>query len=180
MTRKFSPDVIKSVRAKKEAQVHFLLDFKLMSFLFLAFRRAILSCACCFALAAVAAGLPDFDALRARLQAGEHQAVLDELRSLEFDFAGEPEFDYLFGVSAIRAGEVNVGAFALERVLAVSPSHIGARFELAMSYVLLGNFEVGIKELEKLLARENLPESQRQIVLAFAARSGRLRPGSLR
>ena len=40
MTRKFSPDVINSVRAKKkEAQVHFLLDFKLMSFLFLAFRR---------------------------------------------------------------------------------------------------------------------------------------------
>ena len=140
------------------------------------FRRAILSCACCFALAASAAGLPDFDALRARLQAGEHQAVLDELRSLEFDFAGEPEFDYLFGVSAIRAGEVNVGAFALERVLAVSPSHIGARFELAMSYVLLGNFEVGIKELEKLLARENLPESQRQIVLAHLSRiEGELR-----
>ncbi len=40
MTRKFSLDVINSVRAKKEAQVHFLLDFKLMSFLFLAFRRA--------------------------------------------------------------------------------------------------------------------------------------------
>ena len=140
------------------------------------FRRAIISCACCFALAAVAAGLPDFDSLRARLQAGEHQAVLDELRSLEFDFAGEPEFDYLFGVSAIRAGEVNVGAFALERVLAVSPSHIGARFELAMSYVLLGNFEVGIKELEKLLARENLPESQRQIVLAHLSRiEGELR-----
>ncbi len=140
------------------------------------FRRAILSCACCFAMAAFAAGLPDFDGLRARLQAGEHQAVLDELRSLEFDFAGEPEFDYLFGVSAIRAGEVNVGAFALERVLAVSPSHIGARFELAMSYVLLGNFEVGIKELEKLLARENLPESQRQIVLAHLSRiEGELR-----
>ena len=140
------------------------------------FRRAILSCACCLAMAAVAAGLPDFDGLRARLQAGEHQAVLDELRSLEFDFAGEPEFDYLFGVSAIRAGEVNVGAFALERVLAVSPSHIGARFELAMSYVLLGNFEVGIKELEKLLARENLPESQRQIVLAHLSRiEGELR-----
>ena len=140
------------------------------------FRRAIISCACCLAMAAVAAGLPDFDGLRARLQAGEHQAVLDELRPLEFDFAGEPEFDYLFGVSAIRAGEVNVGAFALERVLAVKPSHIGARFELAMSYVLLGNFEVGIKELEKLLARENLPESQRQIVLANLSRiEGELR-----
>lgn len=66
--------------------------------------------------------------------------------------AGEPEFDYLLGITAIDSGHASDAVTALERVLAADPSNNGARMELARAYYVLGADDLAKREFNQLLA----------------------------
>ena len=89
------------------------------------------------ALATIFASLPalaDPQALeRARglLASGNPKQAYAELAPLQDKLLGQPEFDYLLGVSALDSGRVEEAVIAFERVLALFPNHAGAQMDLA-------------------------------------------------
>jgi tetratricopeptide (TPR) repeat protein len=85
------------------------------------------------------------------------------LEPLEDQRAGDPEFDYLLGVSALESGQAGRAVFALERVLAVNPKHSLARAEIARAYYILGERQTAKQEFQNIL-QENPPEQVSQAI----------------
>lgn len=100
---------------------------------------------------ASAAELPELlQQAQSLLQGNKPQQALDVLAAEELQYAGDQEFDYWLGLTAVRAGRPAQGIFALERVLAADPNHAGARLELASAYVQLGQADAARRELDRL------------------------------
>ena len=100
------------------------------------------------ALATIFASLPalaDPQALeRARglLASGNPKQAYAELAPLQDKLLGQPEFDYLLGVSALDSGRVEEAVIAFERVLALIPNHAGAQMDLARAYYAAGSYDL--------------------------------------
>lgn len=103
--------------------------------------------------------------LRARelLNSGRAGDAYALLQPHEFDFAGNVEFDYLLGVSALEAGRADRATLALERVLSANPDFAGARLDTARAYFALGDFIRARTELETL-AGQNPPPVARTTI----------------
>ena len=87
---------------------------------------------------AISAEDPVLNEALALIKSREYKSAYKMLEPLESERAGDVDFDYLFGVSAIDSGNVTRGVFALERVLAIQPNHAQARAEIARAYFQLG------------------------------------------
>ncbi|RTE85798.1 MULTISPECIES: hypothetical protein [Gammaproteobacteria] len=87
---------------------------------------------------------------RALLESEQTQAAFDVFREQESKFAGNPQFDYWFGVTAFRAGEPFEASVALERVIANQPRHAGARLELVAVYIQLNQLTPAERQLDYL------------------------------
>ena len=74
--------------------------------------------------------------------------------------AGNPEYDYLLGTTAIDAGVPLQAVFALERVLDSQPDNAPARAELARAYFLIGENQAARSEFEKAKKSE-IPDAAR-------------------
>lgn len=55
--------------------------------------------------------------------------------------AGDPNFDMLYGMAALRADEYEQALFAFERVLMFNSAAAVPRFELAQTHYMLGNLK---------------------------------------
>ena len=91
---------------------------------------------------------------------GKAQAAFDLLAPQEFDFAGNPKFDLLFGYAALESGNPSLASLAFERVLAVEPNNPEARLHLARAYYALNDPSQAQREFETLLAA-NPPQAIR-------------------
>lgn len=85
------------------------------------------------------------------IRAGKAKEAYELLQPMESDRAGDPEFDYLLGISAIDSGNANRGIFALERVLAVNPNDAAARVAIARAHFMLGENESARQEFKNIL-----------------------------
>ncbi|MDX1514266.1 MAG: tetratricopeptide repeat protein [Gammaproteobacteria bacterium] len=92
------------------------------------------------------------DEARALLKAGQAQKAYAMLAPLEESRAGDPEYDYLLGVSALDSGNPGLAVFALERVLAVRPDHAAARADLARAYFELRDDQAAKQEFDNVAA----------------------------
>lgn len=105
------------------------------------------------------------------------------LSPLEEDFAGDPDFDYLLGISALDSGRPGNAVFALQRLMATKPNYPAARFELARAYFELGDDRAAKKEFEGVLA-SNPPEKVRQLATTYLSalerRSGKFEEITIR
>lgn len=88
---------------------------------------------------------------QALLNAGDAKGAYALLEPLESERAGDPEFDYLFGIAALDSGKAGRAMFALERVLAVNPDHAQARAEIARAHFMLGEHESARTEFKNVL-----------------------------
>ena len=77
--------------------------------------------------------------------------------------AGDPIYDYFFGVAAIDSGRASLGVLALERVLLDNPGNDLARLELARGYFVVGDYERAREEFEYMRGRQ-LPPAVRTSV----------------
>ncbi len=109
-------------------------------------------------------------------------AVLDEARRLiadgraadahrvlaarELEFAGQPLFDYLFGVAALDSGHAAEAIGAFERVLAAQPDSASARLELGRALYESGDRAAARRQFAWLLSR-NPPPSIRETAQAY-------------
>lgn len=73
------------------------------------------------------------------LGSGQSQGAYELLRPYEVELAGNPYYDYLFGVAALDTGRNSEAIFSLRRSLAVQPLFSGARMELARAYYEAGD-----------------------------------------
>ena len=65
------------------------------------------------------------------------RATLDALQAEQEARAGDPDYDYLLGVAALEAGELQLALDALERVVLHRPTHAGAWLDLAIVHARL-------------------------------------------
>lgn len=74
----------------------------------------------------------------------------DLLAPLEDQRAGEPAYDYLYGMVLLEAGEPSRAAFAFERCLGAEPNNGPCRVQMARTHIALGETTSSRKELETL------------------------------
>lgn len=115
--------------------------------------------------AASAADADDDPLARAQalIEAGKPAEAYALLEPLEASYAGEPAFDYLYGVAALDSGQALRAVFALERVVDTKPDHGPARAELARAYLALGETDDARAEFEKVQEMDLPPEARQTI-----------------
>jgi tetratricopeptide (TPR) repeat protein len=86
------------------------------------------------------------------LAANDAKAAFDLLAPLEAANTASAEFNYLYGIAALDAGEVSRAIFALERVLAMQPDNALARAEIGRAYLAAGETETARGELAQVRA----------------------------
>lgn len=89
-------------------------------------------------------------AAQGMINSGKPLDALDVLAPFEFEYAGEKEYDYLFGLSLLDSGQPGQSVFAFQRVLAVDPNFAGARMELARAYFDMSEYELSRAEFTTL------------------------------
>ena len=97
------------------------------------------------------------------IRQGNFKAAYKLLEPLEATRAGEPDFDYLFGISAVESGNATRGAFALERVLALDPNNSNARAEMAKAHFILGETDASKAEFNNVLQQNPDEQTQKTI-----------------
>jgi len=103
------------------------------------------------------------EAAQSALQQGDAQRAYTLLAEQEASYAGNVDYDYWFGLSAVRAGKPARATFALERVVAEQPNHAGARVELAAAWLQLGQRDAAADQLDRVERMNPPPQVQEQL-----------------
>src|SRR3546814_15830859 len=86
--------------------------------------------------------------------------------------AGDPDFDYIYGLAAADSGKPAEAIIAFQRVLAVQPDNALARAELARAHALAGDIDTARAHFDPVVQDPSLPDPVRQrfdrLVLTFA------------
>lgn len=93
----------------------------------------------------------------------QYQTAYELFLSYEPELSGEPQFDYWYGVAALRANKAIEAAAALERVIQAQPLHAGARLELATAYYKLDLLEKADTQIHFLSGLNAPPRAQQAI-----------------
>jgi len=91
-----------------------------------------------------------FEELNQLIKNKHYESALAFSDEYIFDYAGEPTFDFLIGIAAVKVGKYQQAVFALERTVIVRPKWKLARFNLAKSYFYIDNLLAAKNELTKL------------------------------
>jgi tetratricopeptide (TPR) repeat protein len=97
------------------------------------------------------------------LDAKNPQAAYNLLAPLQSQRAGDPDYDYLLGVSALDLGKNTEAVFALERVLSVRPDSAPARAQIARAYFALKETDTAKREFENVKKQE-VPQDVRRTI----------------
>ena len=88
---------------------------------------------------------------------GDSVAAYSLLNPKLNEMAGQPDFDYLYGLAALDTNHPSEAVFAFERVLDVNPEHVDARAELAKAYYLLGE-NIAARNEFRIVKESSIPE----------------------
>ncbi|MET0093251.1 MAG: tetratricopeptide repeat protein [Sedimenticola sp.] len=88
------------------------------------------------------------------VESAKYEKALQLASSMLYEYEGDSRFDFLYAVSAINAGQLSEGIFALERLLREKPGDISARMELGRAYLLLGDDSRAQQEFAQVLKLE--------------------------
>ncbi|WP_447555784.1 tetratricopeptide repeat protein [Vreelandella sp. EE22] len=91
------------------------------------------------------------------------QSAYEQLRAVELEYSGIPEFDYWLGVAALRAGESSHALMALDRAILRQPNHAGARLERVAALVQLGQYVTAERDIAQLQALSPPSDAQAAI-----------------
>lgn len=85
------------------------------------------------------------------INAGNAQSAYDSLIQLEVEHAGNSQFDYVLGLSALESGNAGYAVFALLRAISMDSRNIGAVLDLGRAYYHLGEYSESEKSLKEVL-----------------------------
>jgi len=103
---------------------------------------------------------------KALLQKKDAKGAYALLEPHESQRAGDTEFDFVFGLAALDAGQPSRAVFALERVLALQPDNALARAEIARAYFQLGERDVA-KEAFQAVQKMDVPSEAQATIQKF-------------
>lgn len=119
---------------------------------------------------------PDLSKAQSLLKAGKAKEAYHLLAPHEYEMAGNVDFDYLLGITALDSGKPDKATLAFERVLAVNPTHYGARLDLARAYFALGDYERARTEFGLVIDQNPPPLAKATIEQYLAAIDDKLNP----
>jgi tetratricopeptide (TPR) repeat protein len=90
------------------------------------------------------------------------------LAPLENLYAGDADYDYALGTSALDSGRYSHAVFVLQRAVAARPRFAGARMDLARAYFALGDNESARREFA-ILAQDDPPPQARRAIADYLA-----------
>ena len=96
------------------------------------------------------------------------EAVYAFLVPLEDQYAGDADYDYRLGASALDTGRFSHAIFVLQRAVATRPGFAGARMELARAYYAQGDNESARREFA-ILEKDNPPPEARRAIAEYQA-----------
>lgn len=92
------------------------------------------------------------------------------LLSHEIDLADNPEFNYLLGITALKAGNTGLAQSALERVVLQNPNFAGAWLDLAIASEANGDLDGARTALETFIQRFGIPQALKSVVAGLQQR----------
>lgn len=110
-------------------------------------------------------------AARDAIASGQAAKAVEMLNPLEGERAGDPAYDYLLGLARLDSGDAERAVFAFERVLAVQPNNAQARAEIGRAYLLLGERDAGVRELETV-RKADIPDAARKTIEGYLSAFG--------
>jgi hypothetical protein len=113
------------------------------------------------------------DKAKGLLSAGKAAEAYQLLEPAESTRAGEVDYDFLLGISALEVGQNTRAVFALERVLAMDPSNARARAEIARAYLALGETKTAAQEFETV-QRQGVPADVSMTIDRYIAAARRV------
>jgi outer membrane protein len=90
--------------------------------------------------------------------------ALQKLEPLADRLAGNPEFDYVYGVASLDCGRPAQAATALRRAVEANPNFMKAHAELGRSLAAMGDLTGAKREFEVVQASGEVPPSVRNVV----------------
>lgn len=102
------------------------------------------------------------------MQRGKPAEAYSLLEKLEFERAGDVDFDYLLGIAALDSGKPDKATLAFERILALNPNSAGTRMDMARAYFALGDYHRARQELQRL-AELNPPPAAKLAIEKYLA-----------
>lgn len=90
------------------------------------------------------------------VQAGKFAEAYALMQPFEFEKSGDASFDYLYGISALNAGQPDMATLALERVATVNPNFGEVRTWLGVAYFQSGDLVRAKPTLIGALAQPSL------------------------
>ncbi|MCV6588602.1 MAG: MtrB/PioB family outer membrane beta-barrel protein [Marinobacterium sp.] len=94
------------------------------------------------------------DQLRQLSEQGQSQLLWQQASKMEAELAGDPQFDFYYGMAAVDTGHADEGVMALERVLLHYPENDRVRLEYARGLYLIGDNEMAERAFQQVLERE--------------------------
>ncbi len=77
---------------------------------------------------------------------------------LEADYLGDPDFDFLYGLAALKVQENERAVYAFERVVANKPNWLDAQYYLASAYYTMKNYHAAIEITQSMGEINNISE----------------------
>lgn len=102
--------------------------------------------------------------LLARFKSGASaEELYRDLEPLEERYAGDVDYDYVYGSSAYDSGRYSEAIFILQRAVSLRPRFSGARMELARAYYAIGDNESARREFTTLQSQNPPAEALKAI-----------------
>lgn len=84
----------------------------------------------------------------------------------EVNNAGDVDFDYLLGLSALDSGQADKAIMIFDRILIANPKFLGVRVDQARAYFILGSYDLAEKEFNEVVSASP-PENVMQVARKY-------------
>jgi hypothetical protein len=104
--------------------------------------------------------VPQMQQAETLIEGGKPEQAYNLLEPLESQLAGNIQYDYLLGVSALNSGKASLAVFAFERVQATGPGYKDIDLWLSIAYYQSGNRERAKTGFATVIAQSNNAEAK--------------------
>lgn len=104
----------------------------------------------------------EFLPLTQAIELNETERAWQLVKMLEADHLGDVDFDFLYGLVALKAQENERAVYAFERVVANKPKWLDAQYYLASAYYAMKNYHAVIEITQSLSQIDNIPLKLKQ------------------
>ncbi len=99
-----------------------------------------------------------FAPLKQQILLKQNESAWHDARSLEAEYLGDVDFDFLYGLAALNVQENERAVYAFERVVANKPNWLDAQYYLASAYYTMKNYHAVLEITQSLALLDNISD----------------------